>query len=170
MFFANSQMLLNDGRALVMVALALGVVAVGCGSAGSTGAQTSSLTKAQFLKRANAICAKGIDEISAAYKKFYREHPGGYGAQAKAQAETGLDREATELVVPIQKKEIRGIRALGLPGGSERYVDKMLALWEEGIEQTEEGTAPVYEGRAETPMHRAYSMGIDYGIGKCWLG
>ena len=151
---------LGIGSALILL-LALG----GCGSGGGTTESTSSLTKAQFLKQANAICAKGGEEINKAYEEFSRKHVA--GGQTPSQAL--LDEAAAEIVLPVRAREVRLLRALGTPGGSEQRVEEMLAAWEEGLEKGEEDPNSLRKAGPEFAFYKSYSMGIDYGLKTCWL-
>ena len=62
---------------LIALLAALGAVALivaGCGSDSSTTDSTASLTKAEYLKQGNAICAAGNKEINAGFEKFFEEN------------------------------------------------------------------------------------------------
>lgn len=147
--------------ALLAMVLLLG----GCGS-GDGAESTPARTKAQFLKRANAICAKGGEEINEAYEEFSRKHVAG----GKTPSEALLDEAAAEIVLPVRKREVHLLRALGAPSGQEERVDKMLTAWEEGIERGEEDPDSLRKAGPEYAFYKSYSMGIDYGLAKCWLG
>lgn len=138
----------------------------GCGSAGGGTESTSSLTKAEFLKKGNAICAKGGEEINRAYEEFSRKHVAGGKTPSKAL----LDEAAAEIVLPVREREVRMLRVLGAPSGQEQRVDAMLAAWEEGIERGEEDPNSLRKAGPEYAFYKSYSMGIDYGLTKCWLG
>ncbi len=147
-----------------MVALALAVGVSACGSDEGESAQAPSqpsLTKAQFLKKANAICRKGTKEMNrldvAAWKK--------YGGPSSNPDPATSDKVALALL-PAREKEVRLIRALGLPKGSEDHVEKMLTVWDEGIEKGREDPKAL---RAGTALSEAYEMGLDYGLIDCWL-
>lgn len=147
---------------LPALTLALG----GCGSGGGTTESTSSLTKAQFLKQANVICAKGGEEINKGYEEFSRKHVAG----GKIPSQALLDEAAAEIVLPVREREVRQLRALGAPSGQEEHVDAMLTAWEEGIEKGEEDPNSLRKAGPEFAFYKSYSMGIDYGLKKCWLG
>ena len=133
----------------------------GDGSGTTTAVGTPSLTKAQFLKKANAICRKGTKEMNrldvAAWKR--------YGSPSSEPDPATSDKVALALL-PAREKEVRLIRTLGLPRGNEEHVEKMLKAWEEGIEKGREDPRALRAGRA---LSEAYSMGLDYGLIDCWL-
>jgi hypothetical protein len=150
------------GAALALPAMILALA--GCGSGGGT-ESANSLTKAEFLKKGNAICAKGGEEINRAYEEFSRKHVAGGKVPSKAL----LDEAAAEIVLPVRVREIRKLRALGTPSGQEERVDAMLTAWEEGIEKGEEDPNSLRKAGPEFAFYKSYSMGIDYGLKKCWL-
>jgi hypothetical protein len=157
----------GKGRNLVGATLMLPATILalaGCGSSGGS-ESTSSLTKAEFLKKGNAICAKGSEEINKAYEKFSREHVAG----GKTPSQALLDEAAAEIVLPVRVREVRMLRALGAPSGQEEHVDTMLMAWEEGIEKGEEDPNSLRKAGPEFAFYKSYSMGIDYGLKKCWL-
>lgn len=137
----------------------------GCGSGGGA-ESTTALTKAQFLKKGNAICAKGGEEINEAYEEFSRKHVAG----GKTPSEAVLDEAAAEIVLPVREREVRLLRALGAPSGQEQHVDVMLTAWEAGIEKGEEDPNSLRKAGPEYAFYKAYSMGNDFGLTKCWLG
>lgn len=151
------------GIGFVLAAL---LALAGCGSGSGTAESTSSLTKAQFLKQGNAICAKGGRQINEAYEAFSRKHVAG----GKTPSEALLDEAAAEIVLPVRKREVRLLRALGAPSGQEEHVDEMLTAWEEGIEKGEEDPNSLRKAGPEYAFYKSYSMGINYGLTKCWLG
>jgi hypothetical protein len=157
----------GKGRNLVGATLVLPatiLVVAGCGSSGGTESATS-LTKAEFLKKGNAICAKGGEEINKAYEEFSRKHVAG----GKTPSQALLDEAAAEIVLPVREREVRLLLALGAPSGSEQRVEEMLTAWEEGIEKGEEDPNSLRKAGPEFAFYKSYSMGIDYGLKKCWL-
>ncbi|MGN6275395.1 MAG: hypothetical protein ACTHNP_05610 [Solirubrobacterales bacterium] len=150
------------GATLVLLALIL--ASTGCGSSGGP-ESTGSLSKAEFLKKGNAICAKGSEEINKAYEEFSRKHVAG----GKTPSEALLDEAAAEIVLPVREREVRLLRALGTPSGQEQRVDAMLTAWEEGIEKGEKDPNSLRKAGPEFAFYKSYSMGIAYGLKKCWL-
>jgi hypothetical protein len=157
-------MFLGKGYCLGLVALTMLVGISGCGSGErdpTTASGPSPPTKAQFLKRANAICRQGAKEMVrldvAAWKK--------YGGTSSNPDPATSDRVALALL-PVREKEVRLLRSLGLPKGGETYVDKMLSAWEAGIEKGREDPRSLRTGSA---FAASYSMGLDYGLIDCWL-
>lgn len=160
-FFGKRGNLVGAALVLLVAVLVFG----GCGGGGST-ESTSSLSKAEFLKKGNVICARGGEEINKAYERFSREHVAG----GKTPSEALLDEAAAEIVLPVREREVQMLRALGAPSGQEEHIDAMLTAWEEGIEKGEEDPNSLRKAGPEYAFYKSYSMGIDYGLTKCWLG
>jgi hypothetical protein len=152
--------------ALLAVIAALVIVA-GCGggsdSSSSTEATTSSLTKAEFLKQGNAICAKGNKEIEEGFEEFGKEH--GF-SKKKQPTQAELEEAAEEVLIPNIRREIDGIRALGAPSGEEAEVEAVLAAAETGLEKGEEDPGVMIE-EGEGPFKEANKLSREYGLVKC---
>jgi hypothetical protein len=98
---------------IVACALALGLIAAGCGDdddgnddsgATDTSASTETLTKAEFIEQGNEICRQGNAELQ---KAFQEQQGGDSGAELRALVEDTL--------IPSVQGQIDKIRALGPP-------------------------------------------------------
>lgn len=155
-------------RSTMLLALAAALLApTGCGGGGEG---TTTLTKAQFLKQAIAICVKYNAKMSYDVAAYLDKHAGKHRSEAEE------DEAAGAVIPPFREKEVRLIRGLGLPSGEEDYVDEMLTAWEEGVKKGEEDPHSLrmtYVGPTDqTPgfaFLKSYRMGIRYGLEKCWL-
>jgi len=140
--------------------LAAGLCA--CGSSEET-IPAGTLSKKQFLTRATAICAQGAKEAQkfddAAWQKYQPDHI--------TEDEAVLNKISLALL-PAREKELRRLRALGLPKGSEKLVDEMLTAAEEGFEEGREEPRLLREGTKEFGLIRSYEMGVSYGLEGCW--
>ena len=102
---------------LALTALvALGVIAAGCGSS-SDDSSTSSLTKAEFIAKADAICQQGNQDIEAAAKQQF-------GNQKPTAAE--VQQFVTQTALPSTQSQVDKIKALGAPSGDEDQVNHIL--------------------------------------------
>src|SRR5262249_31013499 len=130
--------------ALLACLVPFSLIAAGCGSSDNTEttATTAALTKAQFLKQGNAICAEGNKEINKNFEAFFKktnlkknEEP------SKAQKE-----EAAEtILIPAIRKDVEGIKALGAPEGEEEQVEEIIDAAEEALETLESEPAEAVE-------------------------
>lgn len=133
---------------------------LGCGgSNGTPKPTTGSLTKAEFLKKGNAICAQGNEEINAVYGKYADAPPG----------EAKMNQVAQEVVPPVRAKVVKRLRALGAPSGEEERVEKIFDAIEEGVKKGEEDAASLRASGPRYAFWRAYNLEIDYGLERCAL-
>lgn len=150
----------------MLVAVAAIAIIAGCGGgsdSSSTEATASSLTKAEFLKQGNAICAKGNKEIEEGFEEFAKEH---HFSKKSQPSQVELEEAAEEVLIPRIRREIDGISALGAPNGEEAEVEAVLAAAEKGLEEGEENPGAMVE-EGEGPFKEANKLARDYGLVKC---
>jgi hypothetical protein len=117
--------------------LAVALFAAGCGSSSDT-TSTEALTKAQFLKQGNAICAAGNKEINAGFEQFSKENEFSKKNQpTKADFEEG----AEEIVIPSVRKQIDELKELEAPEGEEEKNEALFENAEAQLEKGEEDTS-----------------------------
>lgn len=126
---------------LVAGAISL-VMAVGCG--GGDDSTTVTVTKAEFTKQANAVCAKAKKQREAAIaetdEKYYEiEGQDVSGKPANIPLERKIGEEnLNQNLLPSMKEQVASMEEIGLPEGGEAKVSKMLASYSAGIEELEE--------------------------------
>jgi hypothetical protein len=122
------------GRFLVRLLLACGIVAagIGCGGGASRTASTSSLAKAQFVKRVDAICARGRI-------RGLRYRP----SHATGQSEGKAMAEAIEIgLLPALQGVIDQISAVAVPPGQSGRVETFLAAFQQAVDAGERLSVP----------------------------
>jgi hypothetical protein len=152
--------------ALMAAVAALAIIVAGCGGgsdSSSSGASTSSLTKAEFLKQGNAICAKGNEEIEEGFEAWVKEN---HLKQSQKPTEAQLAQVSEEVLIPQVRKEIDGIRALGLPSEGGEDADEVLKAAEKGLEEGEEDPI-VLTHESGTSFAEANKLAREYGLTKC---
>jgi hypothetical protein len=117
--------------------LAVALFAAGCGSSSDT-TSTEALTKAQFLKQGNAICAAGNKEINAEFEKFSKENE---FSKKKQPTQAQFEEGAEEIVVPSIRKQIDELSELSAPEGEEQQFETLLENAEAQLEKGEEDTS-----------------------------
>lgn len=145
----------------VFALTALALVIGGCG--GSDGGDAA-ITKAEFIKQADALCKK-VDE-----REF-----GEFGAWAKANDKklvglsTGqVEKEAIRaIVVPSVRNEIEEVKAIGIPEGDEEELEKFFDEVEVAIEKTEKNPLSAEKSRSQSPFFGSYELGRAYGFSDC---
>jgi hypothetical protein len=151
---------------MALLAVAALALIAGCGGgsdSSSTEATAGSLSKAEFVKQGNAICARGNKEIEEGFEEFGKEH---HFSKQNEPTPAELEEAVEEVLIPKIRKEIDDIRALGAPSGEGSEVETILAAAEKGLEKGEEDPrAMIKEG--EGPFKEANELSREYGLVKC---
>jgi hypothetical protein len=140
---------------LAVAALAL----AGCGGGAETttaaiDSTAAPITKSAFVRKANAICAKGNAENKAAGAKLGAE-------PSEAQVVAFVKR--TE--VPAVQAQIDALKALGAPRGDEATVAKMLTLAQAGVNAVKAQPTIVTSG--SNVFARFARVAHPYGLTSC---
>jgi hypothetical protein len=103
---------------LLVAAVAVAGIAAGCGGGNdNSGTTTTSLTKAAWIAKADAICKQGNQEINqAAQQQFGNQKP----------TESQVQQFTKDTLVPKVQSQVDQIKALGAPSGDEDQVSKLL--------------------------------------------
>jgi len=150
--------------------LAVGLVA-GCGSSddsttGGGDVTASSLTKAEFIKKADAICeeaGEGIQEESISYAE-----ENGIDVN-KEPSDEEKEELVTEVIVPNIEKQAEDIAALGAPEGEEDEVGSIIEGIESAAAETAEDPSEVLEG-GEGAFEGVNEEAKEYGLKVCGEG
>lgn len=152
-------------KALVLALAAFAAIAMivaGCGGGGDSTTDSSSLTKAEFLKQGNAVCAKGNKEIEEGFEEFEQEN----GLQNKQPTKAQLTEAIETVVLPAVRDQVEGIEALGAPSGEEAKVEAITDAAGEAVEEGEEDPASLSSEKAD-PFAEANELANEYGLVKC---
>lgn len=166
-----------------LLALAIALIAVGCGGGSDSGSSSDSgggsdtasssdgapLSKAAFIKQADAVCSKGKKEVEAEFAAYLKkEKIEGIGAsgEPKAEAEERKADVVTTIGVPAYQKQVDEIDALAAPSGDEATVEEFVEAAEEGVEAVEEEPKAVFDGKSKAFV-KADKIGQDYGFKVC---
>jgi hypothetical protein len=150
------------GRAAIAVLIgALIAVTALAGCGGGDGDETSEITKAQFINRADAICQKANeDKQQAIAASFKKRSLTSLPENKKVQEEIVLE------AIPPLKKMTKELGALGAPSGDEKKVESMVDSYEAGIESIEEDPAGAL-GESYDAFDKANQMAAAYGLEAC---
>lgn len=133
---------------LLFVAAAL-TGAWGCGSGGDS---TSSLTKKQFLAKADKFCEEGEKEQLELASKYLQQHPGA---------------EEEEMILPAGlpplQKQTEKIKALPAPEGDEAEVETMIEAFEKGLKETKANPQDLMTS-GSNPFTEADKLAEKYGL------
>jgi hypothetical protein len=126
-------------------------VAIGCGSS------DDELTKAEFLKQGNAICAKGNKEIDAAANKTFEK--------GKEPSKAQITKFAEDTLIPSVEEQINGLRDIDPPSADEDQVNKILDEAESALDQTKDD--PSLFAANQDPFKKANQLANQYGLTEC---
>jgi Holliday junction resolvasome RuvABC DNA-binding subunit len=132
---------------MAVAVVALAALGGGCGGGGEA---ASSLTKAEFIKQANQICAERRKKWEGALASYSTEvNKNNANIDAKRQerlAEVAL----RESILPALEEELEALEGLGYPKKGEQQVEKMLGSLSRGVEKIErqgaKGVGPGLQG------------------------
>lgn len=146
---------------LGVLALAIGMVVAGCGSGGS-GSSTGPTSKAEFIRKANAICDRDHRQGEAEFRDYIVSL---HGDEPHGSALAAAQRKIAEtILIPLKQQEIEELAELGAPKGDGKQVKAISAAIEEGIETTEKSPeeAVVYSASA---FGKSSELATKYGLG-----
>jgi len=154
------------GGLTVVAVLAMGLGLAACGSSNST-STTAALTKAEFVKKGNAICTKGNQQINKAAhqtfsKKKYPNGPPPKSVQTKF---------VTDTVIPSVQSQIDGIKALGAPAGDEAQVTAIVDAAQSALDKAKaDPTVMLQNNPKNDPFAKADQLAKSYGLTACGGG
>jgi hypothetical protein len=125
--------------------------------AAATKASSKGLTKAEFLKKGNAICAQGNRKLGAASKKTFSK-----GRPTTADLKTFASKT---LVTNIQG-QLDALGKLPPPKGDEAKVKKILATAQKALDKGKADPATLTKSGA-TPFAKANGLANAYGLKSC---
>lgn len=155
------------GRFLAILAgiAVLAMVAGGCGGDEEAGGETT-VTKAQFIKQADALCVKANKRFGREFKAFAKENQ--QKQPGKSVRAEGIE-VGEEIFVPNAESRAEALAELPPPSGEEDRIAAILEAIEEGVEKAEENPASLYS-RTNYPFARANQLQQDYGFRFCGAG
>ena len=141
------------GVVSLVVAFAL-VAVVGCGG----GSDSSSLTKAEFSKQGNKICAEATQARSKIVGEAVKN------ADPKANQED-LQVELIEKIVPTYESAAEKIGDLGAPKGEEEKVENLVGEMEDAADRVmaDPHTAAI----SNVPFRKADKVAQELGLKEC---
>ncbi len=137
---------------MVIGTLAIGAVAVGCGGSGG------SLTKAEFINQADAICKKAEEERLAGFQ----ESPKVSASTSKKAMAAIQQRLLTAVVLPSIQTEAEELGDLAAPSGDEAKVAAIVEAYEQAVKEVEAN--PSTQGKAFPKFNK---LAPEYGLKDC---
>jgi hypothetical protein len=144
------------------IAAAAGValisLAFGCGSSGND-ATSAPLTKAQFIRKAEAACTKVNKEEEAAAAAWEKEYAGGT-VEAEEHADDGMRR----VVAPSLRHKAEELEALVPPTSDKVTIDQMIQNLSRASKQLAKGGFKALSDSGALEFKRE---AITYGLKSC---
>jgi hypothetical protein len=147
--------------AMLACVMAIAIVAAGCGS-GDDSTETVVLTKAEFIKQGDAICAKGSKQIEDEADEFAEENDIDINNPSKGDQEEVI----VTVVVPSLQTQADELSELGAPDGEEEKAEAMIAALEAGAEELEDEPGTLLENEAD-PLGGANKIAHEFGFKEC---
>jgi hypothetical protein len=129
--------------------LATGLIVAGCGDG-----DDDTLSKSEFIAKADAICEKGNKEIEAAPSPAGGDRP----------SQQALEQFATDTLIPNIQKQVNDIRALEPPEEDESQVDAILNSAQTSIDELKADPSKITD---EDSFAEANKLARDYGLKVC---
>jgi hypothetical protein len=146
---------------LVWGALAAALLAAGCGDSSSE-ASPQSLTKAQFIKRGDAICQKNYNTRSAEELPYIKK-----GADAFSKAD--LERLVLKITAPSYRHDVEGLEALterSAPEGDEEQLQELVDVFDATVTKIEKNPGITLGGAGPT-FREIEKLTQEYGFEVC---
>ena len=141
---------------LAILSLALAIAA--CGSSSDSNSTTTALSKAEFLKKGNAVCAKGNKQTNQIAAQTFPKNKQPTSAQVK---------QFTAQAVPVIQKQIDGVKALGAPAGDSAKVDQITSDAQAALDKVKQNPQLFLQG---DPFKKANQEANAYGLTACGGG
>ena len=141
----------------VVVALALGGIAAGCGDDNDDSGDQA-LTKQEFLAKGNAICTAGNKEVETAFRTAI--------GNAKPTQEQ-LNAVVTDSLIPSIQGQIDDIRDLPAPDGDEDQITDMLDKAELSLQDVKENPSLATQEGGQDPFAEVQKELGAYGLTAC---
>jgi hypothetical protein len=162
-----TQNFLIEPRSLLLAVVMAAILLIGCGDdsdseGGETGdiaVETGSLTKAQFIERADAICKEEEEQREKLIGNFISSST--QGGNASTQATTLVNT----VLAPGYQRTIERISTLGAPADDEDEVTAFLTAFQKSVE--EGVNEPLTFIRNPEPFPEAVRLSDKYGFEVC---
>lgn len=152
----------NRAIHLLVAALAAGSLLAACGGDDDDGGGEQPLSKAEYIKQGDAICAAGDREIEQGAEEAFGDLERGQQPSARAIGEFGQ-----ETVLPSLQKQIDQLRELPAPEGDQDEVNAIYDAADEGIRELREGKPEDFVEKGDAAFEEANRLAGEYGFQNC---
>jgi hypothetical protein len=151
---------MGTGRGAFVAAAMVALVVAGCGG-GDSSTTVGSISKEDFIVKADAICKKGTERLQKAIFAALK-HP----QNLTKVSEDEQIKIVTTAMVPDVSREVKELRALGIPDGDEEKIDAMIGALEEGVETAEQDPQAVTKS-SDVVFGISSRIAGEYGLTVC---
>lgn len=123
------------------------------------------LTKAEFVKQADAICRKGETKKAEGFEKFVLKAKAGPGNPLTIAQQGEL---ATDVMLPPIREMVEGIDDLKGPEGEEEEADAIVDEVESVVGDLEDNPLPLATAKGD-PFDKAAKLSEDFGFKQCFI-
>jgi hypothetical protein len=148
-------------RLLALLACGLTAILAGAGCGGGEKGTSASIGKAQFVKRANAICTKRADEMHSDFVAFSEEKN-----DNPSPSTAEYEEFVSEVVEPNLREQIAELRALGTPNGDDGRTEALYAAVEDSLKKAKE-RPELITTQNQAIFGEAIKLANDYGLTAC---
>ncbi len=141
-------------------AAALALLATGCGG----GDDDDTVTKAEFIKRADKICQKVDGTQVGEFQAYTQKRLATLNRLSFNEREEKL---AAAVYVPSMKEEIKELEALEVPPGEEQKVDEVFAEMNAALKVFAKDPTSYLEGGPSDPFNKTAKLAREYGFISC---
>jgi hypothetical protein len=147
--------------ALLALVISLTAVVAGCGgSVGSGDSTTSTLTGAEYVKEANAICKTARVERKASFLKAWKSHPGA------ANSNTAKEELVLGVIMPPIAQMNKELGELQPPSSQAAAAKKLVASFDREIKLIQANPISLFTGE-HGQFTTADELAIANGLKQC---
>jgi hypothetical protein len=150
-------------RTIVICAgvLALALIGAGCGSDDEGEVTAAEISKAEFVKQADAACKRSEKQIQEDFAAYVKDHE-----DIQKPTEADYAELVDVILSPNVEQEVEDIRALGAPSGDEEEIEGLLAAREESVEVAEEDPEALISN-GDRIFAKSSKLAEEYGLEVC---
>ncbi len=161
---------MRKSATLAVFLTALAVVGCGNDDSGNAGAAadgtadggpitTSSISKAEYVEQADAICAQNTKERFAALTAYGQKES---GASQKERLAGAVDA----VIIPSIEEEAEELRELGAPAGDEDRIEALVFAFED-VARVARANESLLADPVGEKIREARRLGREYGLTEC---
>ena len=140
-------------KTLIALSACATLALAGCGDDG--GSESEELSKAEFIEKADEICAEGDEVIDEAEEGF---------ADPDAPTEEEIDAAVEDVVIPEYERQLEELGDLEPPADDKDTIDEMLEHLQDAVDAMKEDWQ---SQETATAFQEASAIATEYGLEEC---